>query len=94
MLHLLSCVFLRPPILNFFAVRPYFFPVYLFSFLKKKMNAPRLSEHPPARGKECHNVQSGGIIGCKDETSSWHLIGSPNESSIGSTVSSRGETHR
>ena len=36
----------------------------------------------------------GGIIGCKDKTSSWHLTGFPNGSKIGSTVSCRGENHR
>ena len=36
----------------------------------------------------------GGIIGCKYKTSSWHLIGFPNGSNIGSTVSCRGEAHR
>ena len=29
----------------------------------------------------------GGIIGCKNKTSSWYLIGFPNGSDIGSTVS-------
>ena len=33
-------------------------------------------------------------MGCKDETSSWHLIEFPDDSNIGSTVYSRGETHR
>ena len=28
----------------------------------------------------------GGIIGCKDQTSSWHSIGFPNGSNAGSTV--------
>ena len=28
----------------------------------------------------------GGIIGCKNKTSSWHLIGLPDGSNIGSTV--------
>ena len=31
-----------------------------------------------------------GIIGCKDKTSSWHLIGFPDGSNIGSIVSCRG----
>ena len=34
----------------------------------------------------------GGIIGCKDKASSWHLIGFPNGSNIGSTLSCWGET--
>ena len=33
----------------------------------------------------------GGIIGCKDKTSSWHFIGFPDSSNIGSTVSCRAE---
>ena len=36
----------------------------------------------------------GGMIGCKDKTSSWHLIGLPNSSNVESTVSCQGETHR
>ena len=36
----------------------------------------------------------GGIIGCKDKTSSWHLIGFPDGSNIGSKAQCRGETHR
>ena len=51
-------------------------------FLKKNLNASRHSEHSPVRGK---NVK-GGIIGCKDKTSSWHLNGFPDGSNIGSTV--------
>ena len=34
------------------------------------------------------------IIGCKDKTSSWHIIGFPNGSNIGSVVSRRREAHR
>ena len=29
--------------------------------LKKNLNAPRPSEHPPVRGKKCQNVQVGSI---------------------------------
>ena len=37
----------------------------------------------------------GGIISCsKHKNSSCHLIGFPNGSDIGSTVSCQGETHR
>ena len=36
----------------------------------------------------------GGIVGCKDKTSSWHLIGFRDGTDIGSAVSCRGETHR
>ena len=40
--------------------------------LKKNQNAPnRPSEHPPVRGKNMSKL-FGGIIGCKDKTSSWH----------------------
>ena len=35
-----------------------------------------------------------GKIGCKNKTSSWHLIRFPDGSSIGSTVSRRGEADR
>ena len=35
----------------------------------------------------------GGIIGCKDKTSSWYFNGFPDGSNIGSTVSCRGEAH-
>ena len=28
----------------------------LYYFLKKNLNAPRPSEHPPVRGKKCQNV--------------------------------------
>ena len=30
--------------------------VYLVAFLKKNLNAPRPSEHPPVRGEKCQNV--------------------------------------
>ena len=42
------------------------------SFLEKKQNAPRPSEPPPVRGKNM-SKRVGGILGCKDKTSSWHL---------------------
>ena len=61
-------------------------------FFKKNLNASRPSEHPPVRGQKM-SKHLRGIIGCKDKTSSWHLIGFPNGGDIGSTVSSRGETH-
>ena len=51
---------------------------------KKNMNAPRPSEHLLVRGKISKRL--GGIIGCKDKTSSWHLNGFPDGSNIGSTV--------
>ena len=35
----------------------------------------------------------GEIIGCKDKTSSWYLIGFPDGSNIGSKVSCRRETY-
>ena len=62
-------------------------------FLKKNLNASRPSEHPSVREGEI-SKRLGGIIGCKDKTSSWHLIEFPDGSNIGSTVSCRGETHR
>ena len=31
-------------------------------FLKKNLNAPRPSEHPPVRGGKCQNVKVGSII--------------------------------
>ena len=54
-------------------------------FLKKKQNAPRPSEHPPARGGKM-SKRLGGIKGCKYKTSSWHLNGFPDGNNIGSTV--------
>ena len=39
--------------------------------LKKNLNASRLSEHPTQGGK-CQTLSRWDIIGCKDETSSWH----------------------
>ena len=29
---------------------------FVFIFLKKNLNAPRPSEHPPVRGEKCQNV--------------------------------------
>ena len=53
--------------------------------LKKKLNASRPSEHPPVRGGGV-SKRLGGIIGCKDKTSSWHLYAFPDDGSkIGST---------
>ena len=53
--------------------------------LKKNPNASRPSEHPSVRGKKM-SKRLGGIIGCKYETSSWHLNGFPDGSNIESTV--------
>ena len=39
-------------------------------FLKKNLNASRPSEHTPVRG-ESMPKRLGGIIGCKDKSSSW-----------------------
>ena len=61
--------------------------------LKKNLNTSRPSEYPPVRGKSI-SKRFGGIIGCKNKTSSWHLIGFHDGSYIGSTVSCQGETHR
>ena len=55
-----------------------------YSILKKHLNTSRPSEHPPVRGKMSKRL--GGIMGCKDKTSSWHLNGFPDGSKIGSTV--------
>ena len=49
--------------------------------LKKTLNAPRPSEHPPVRGKMPKRL--GGIIGCKYKTSSWHLNGFPDDIILG-----------
>ena len=59
--------------------------VTLCSFLEKNQNAPRPSEHPPVRGKNM-SKRLGGIIGCKDKTSSWHLNGFSYGSNIESTL--------
>ena len=42
--------------------------------LKKNLNAPRPSEHPPVMWEKM-SKRLGGIIGCKYKTSSWHLNG-------------------
>ena len=49
------------------------------SCLKKNLNASRPSEHLPVRGENMSKrlIVGGIIIGCKDKTSSWHLIGFP-----------------
>ena len=56
---------------------------------KKNLNASRPSEHPLVRGKM--STRLGGIIDCKDKTSSWHLIGFLDGSSLGLIVSHIGE---
>ena len=54
--------------------------------LKKNLNASRPSEHP-TQGEKNVKTLRGGIIGCKDKTSSWHLNGFPSGgSNVGSTV--------
>ena len=57
------------------------------------MNASKPSEYLPDRGGKCQK-RLGGIKGCRDKTTSWHLIGFPDGSKIGLTVSCRGKTHR
>ena len=47
----------------------------------KNQNASRPSGHPPVG--ENMSKRLGGIIGCKDKTSSWHLNGFPYGSNIG-----------
>ena len=62
-------------------------------YSKKNLNSLLdLLSIPQSGGK---NVKCfGGIIGCKDKTSSWHLNGFPNGSNVESTVQYRGKTHR
>ena len=50
----------------------------------KTLNASRPSEYPPVRGRM--SKRFGSIIGCKDQTSSWHLNGFPDGSDTGSTL--------
>ena len=57
----------------------------LVDCLKKNLYASRPSEHPSVRGKEM-SKRLGGIISCKNITSSWHLNGFPDGSNIESTV--------
>ena len=52
---------------------------------KKNLDASRLSEHPPVRGEKV-KTHLGGIIDCKDKTSSWHLNGFLDGNNNGSTV--------
>ena len=54
--------------------------------LKKNLNISRPSEHPPVRGGVMSKRLVGGIIGCKDKSSSWHLNEFLDGSNIGSTV--------
>ena len=42
-------------------------------------------EHPPVMGGKM-SKHSGGIKGCKYQTSSWHLNRFPDADNIGSTV--------
>ena len=66
-------------------------------FKEKSERIQTFSEHPPVvvrsgqGGKMSKRL--GRIIGCKDKTSSWYLIGFLDGSNIGSTVSCRGEAH-
>ena len=54
-------------------------------FKQNNQNAPRPSEHPPARGEKM-SKRLGGIKGCKYITSSGHINGLPDGNIIGSTV--------
>ena len=56
------------------------YQVYV-AFLKKNLNASRPSEHPTQGGNMSKRL--GGIIGCTDKTSSWHLNGFLYGSNIG-----------
>ena len=49
-----------------------------------------VSSYYKGQGKKM-SKRLGGIIGCKDKTSSWHLIGFPDGSNIGSTLHHVGE---
>ena len=49
------------------------------------LNASRPSEESTQTGEKM-SKRLGGIIGCKDKTSSWCLNGFPDRSNIGSTV--------
>ena len=53
---------------------------------KKNLNASRSSsEHPPVKGNKMSKRLGEIIVGsAKDKTSSWHLIGFPDGSNIGS----------
>ena len=44
--------------------------------IKKNLKAFRPSENPSVKAGKM-SKRSGGIIGCEDKTSSWHLIGFP-----------------
>ena len=55
-----------------------------YTYLKKNLNASRPSEHPPVKGKMSKRL--GGIVGCEDKTSSWHVNGFPDGSNIGPTI--------
>ena len=61
------------------------FSMSVWCLKKKNQNAPRPSEHPPAR-REKMSKRLGGIKGGKYKTSSWHLSGFPDGNNIGSTV--------
>ena len=49
----------------------------ILPYSKKSLNASKPSEHAPDRGRKCQNAWLGGIIGCKDNTSSWHFVRYP-----------------
>ena len=44
--------------------------------LKKDLNASRPTEYPSVRGEKM-SKRSGGIMGCKEQTSSCHFNGFP-----------------
>ena len=56
-----------------------------FIYLKRNLNASRPYEHPPVL-REKMSIRLGGIIACKDKTSSWYLNGFPDGSNIGSST--------
>ena len=56
-------------------LRKSYMPVHHRVFQEKSERVSRPSEHPPpVRGGEI-SKRLGGIVGCKDKTTSWHLIG-------------------
>ena len=57
-------------------LRPSLDGMYSTKSLQTSLNPSRPSEHPPVRGENM-SKRLGGIIGCRDKTSSWHLNGSP-----------------
>ena len=81
-----TCQRLRGYLLSYRGDRLSYSTLLYEYYLKKNLNASRPSEHPPVQGNNCQTKRLGGIIGCKDKISSWHLNGFADGSNIGSTV--------